>query len=103
MSDTADAVEAGGSFTIPEWCRRRRISVAFYYKMQKEGWGPRTMSAGGRQLISAEADDKWRREREAAAAAGIRRALPPSDSSDQLPPEARASRGTRHQRSSRPE
>ena len=65
-----------GSFTISEWCRRHRLSVSFYYKMKAEGWGPRTMSAGARELIAVAADEQWVREREAAGAAGIRRALP---------------------------
>jgi hypothetical protein len=34
------------------------------------------MAAGARETVSAEADAKWVREREAAAAAGIRRKLP---------------------------
>ena len=46
-----------GSFSIAEWCRHRRVSVSMYYKMKAEGWAPRTMSVGDRQLISAEADD----------------------------------------------
>jgi hypothetical protein len=66
----------GGSFTIREWCAFRRISVAMFYKMRQEGWAPKTMSVGGRKLISTEADDAWRREREAAAEAGVRRGLP---------------------------
>ena len=49
-----------GSFSIAEWCRHRRVSASMYYKMKAEGWAPRTMSVGDRQLISAEADDSGR-------------------------------------------
>ena len=35
--------------------------------MQREGWGPTTMKVGSRTLISHEAAEKWRREREVAA------------------------------------
>jgi hypothetical protein len=66
----------GGSFTIREWCAFRRMSHSMFYKMQREGWGPKTMSVGGRQYISTEADDTWRREREAATEAGFRRGIP---------------------------
>jgi hypothetical protein len=65
-----------GSFSIAEWCRHRRVSVSFFYKMRAEGWGPKTMAVGSRETISAEADAQWCRERETAAALGIRRALP---------------------------
>ena len=76
MNTEVSGRQAGGSFTIREWCTYRRVSVSFFYKMRAEGWGPDTMAAGARETISSEADAKWVREREAAAAAGIRRKLP---------------------------
>ena len=76
MNTEVSGRQAGGSFTIREWCTHRRVSVSFFYKMRAEGWGPDTMAAGARETISSEADAKWVREREAAAAAGIRRKLP---------------------------
>ena len=54
-----------GSFTIDEWCRYRRISRPKLYLLWKEGKGPRRLRAGARVTISREADDEWRREREA--------------------------------------
>ena len=70
----ADPISAlGGAFTIKEFCEAHRISQAFYYVMKNEGWGPAEMHAGHRVLISHEAAAEWRRLREAAAAAGIRR------------------------------
>jgi len=62
------------TFTIKEFCEAHKISQAFYYIMKNEGWGPREMHAGQRVLISNEAAAEWRRAREAAAAAGVRRA-----------------------------
>jgi hypothetical protein len=64
------------SETIPEFCESERISVSQYYVMKREGWGPDEMALGRHVAISPEAKRKWRREREAAAKAGIRRALP---------------------------
>jgi hypothetical protein len=62
------------AFTIKEFCESHKISQAFYYVMKSEGWGPAEMHAGQRVLISREAAAEWRRAREAAAAAGVRRA-----------------------------
>jgi hypothetical protein len=64
------------AFTIKEFCESHKISQAFYYVMKNEGWGPAEMHAGQRVLISQEAAAEWRRAREAAAAAGIRRIAP---------------------------
>jgi hypothetical protein len=64
------------AFTIREFCQAHKISEAFYYVMKREGWGPAEMHAGQRVLISHEAAAEWRRAREAAAAAGIRRIAP---------------------------
>ena len=62
-----------GASTVREFCEEHRLSVAFYYVMKAEGWGPREMRAGSRVLISREAAADWRRVREAAAAAGVKR------------------------------
>ena len=61
------------SMTIAEFCTSERISRALFYVMQQEGWGPRVMYLGASVRISPEAHRDWRREREAAAATGIRR------------------------------
>jgi hypothetical protein len=71
---TAAAIPTfGGAFTIAEFCKAHRISQAFYYVMRAEGWAPDEMHAGARTLISFESAARWRRDREAAAAAGVRR------------------------------
>jgi hypothetical protein len=55
------------AFTVPEFCEAHRISVAKYYEIKKEGWGPVEMEVGRRRLISYEAASVWRRERETTA------------------------------------
>lgn len=55
----------GGSFTINEWCQRRRISRSMFYKLDAQGKGPHTHNVGSSRRISAEADAAWVREREA--------------------------------------
>jgi hypothetical protein len=66
----ASAASAGDrdAYSIPEWCRRNGFSPSFFFKLQKKGLGPRVMRVGRRTLVSREANDEWRREREAASA-----------------------------------
>ena len=53
-------------FTISEFCRTHHICRATFYKMMRAGTGPRIMRIGRRVLITKEAVEAWRREREAA-------------------------------------
>jgi hypothetical protein len=46
-------------FTIKEFCDRFRIATSFYFKLQKQGKGPRTMRIGSKVLISAQAASDW--------------------------------------------
>ena len=57
------------SYTIQEWCDRRRISRAMFYVLDAKGLAPRSHYAGARRLISDEADAEWVQAREAEAAA----------------------------------
>ncbi len=41
-----------------------RISPAFFYKLLKNGLGPKTVKLGTKTLITAEAAAQWRRELE---------------------------------------
>jgi hypothetical protein len=58
--------------TISEFCRRHRISRAYYYLMKAEGCGPRELRPGPRGtgpiLITREAQAEWRRLRTAETA-----------------------------------
>jgi hypothetical protein len=52
------------AMSIYAFCVRHDISEDMYFKMQREGWGPRVMRVGARVLISLESAERWRRERE---------------------------------------
>jgi hypothetical protein len=56
------------AYSISEFCKSHRISESFYFKLKKQGRGPREMRVGDRVLISLEAAADWRREREEEAA-----------------------------------
>jgi hypothetical protein len=55
--------------TLPEFCRRHRFSLSFYYKLKAQGLTPDELRLGTRVLITREAQRRWRREREAASPA----------------------------------
>lgn len=57
------------AYTILEFCQRHGISRSAFYNACKAGQGPRLMRVGNRVMVSREAAEAWRREREAAAAA----------------------------------
>ena len=75
MVDQSENLANESSQTIDEFCTSERISRSQYYVMRAEGWGPAEMWIGAAVRISPEARRAWRREREAAAAAGVRRKL----------------------------
>lgn len=54
-----------GSYTIDEWCARHRTCRSNFYKLQREGNGPKTYRIGSVQRISEAADTEWVRDREA--------------------------------------
>jgi len=53
------------ALSIPEFCKAHSISEGFFYKLKKQGEGPREMKVGARTLISFESAAEWRRGREA--------------------------------------
>ena len=55
------------SFSINEWCARRKVSRSFYYEMKTRGEAPRSYKMGNRDRITAEADAEWIAAREAAS------------------------------------
>jgi hypothetical protein len=55
------------ALSIQQFCQAHSISEDFYYKLKRQGAGPREMRVGSRTLISIEAAAEWRRAREAAA------------------------------------
>jgi hypothetical protein len=52
------------AYTIDEFCQTHGISRRMFYKLRKQGCGPRLMQVGTRSLIGKEAAADWRRERE---------------------------------------
>lgn len=61
---TVDGAEVD-VMSIKQFCRRYGISEAFFYKLQRNGKGPRTIRLGQRTLITTDAAANWLREREA--------------------------------------
>jgi hypothetical protein len=55
-------------YTIPEWCKKRRISRGLFYSMLRNGSAPKTLKLNKRRTISPEADAEWQTQREAATA-----------------------------------
>ena len=52
------------ALSIPEFCEAHGISEGFFYKLKKQGEGPREMKVGARTLITLESAAEWRRARE---------------------------------------
>jgi hypothetical protein len=50
--------------SIARFCVRNDISEPMFFKMQKNGVGPRVTELGARKLITIEAERAWRRARE---------------------------------------
>jgi hypothetical protein len=61
------------AMSIREFCAQHGgISEDLFFKMRREGWGPTIMHVGSRTLISHEAAERWRREREIETPARVR-------------------------------
>lgn len=57
-------------YTVAEFCfDHGKISKVTFYKLVKEGRGPRLMKVGRRTLITAEAAADWRKRMEQESAA----------------------------------
>jgi hypothetical protein len=66
-SSTRDERPPPAAYSIREFCAAHRLSESMYFKLRNQGLGPDEMSVGSRRIISFEAAERWRREREAAA------------------------------------
>lgn len=60
MTQMMPAKQPPLAMTIAEFCKAFRISEGFFYKLRREGRGPREMRMGRRTLISMDAADEWR-------------------------------------------
>ena len=52
------------ALSILEFCVAHGINEGFFYKLKKQGEGPREMKVGARTLITFESAAEWRRARE---------------------------------------
>jgi excisionase family DNA binding protein len=50
--------------SVSEFCQQSGISRALFYKLVREGNGPRIMKVGRRTLISGQAAEEWQRAME---------------------------------------
>jgi hypothetical protein len=56
------------AYSVIEFCKSHGFSKPTFYKLVRNGEGPRLMRIGARTLISAEAAAEFRRQREGIAA-----------------------------------
>jgi predicted DNA-binding transcriptional regulator AlpA len=59
------------ALTIPQFCEAHGISAGMFFKLKRQGLGPREMKLGTRRLISLAAANEWCAERQVQAAAKI--------------------------------
>jgi excisionase family DNA binding protein len=57
--------------SVAEFCHQHGISRGTFYKLIKEGLGPKTAKIGRRTLISQEAAAAWRRRMEGEGQGGV--------------------------------
>ena len=50
-------------YSIRQFCAAHGISEDMFFKIQRQGFAPKTMRVGARTLISIEAAAEWRHER----------------------------------------
>lgn len=50
--------------TLKEFCARNRIARPTFYKLKANGQAPRTFRVGRKVLVTNEAAQDWRRDRE---------------------------------------
>jgi hypothetical protein len=65
----------GDAHTRLTFCQSNAISESTYFKLKRQGKGPREIELDGRIIITPEAEVDWRREREAETMAERRRKL----------------------------
>ncbi len=58
------------TYSVRDFCREHGISRGLFYRLLREGRGPRVIKAGRRTLISREAAEEWRRRMEGATQPG---------------------------------
>lgn len=61
------------AFSVAQFCEAHGFTKVLFYKLLKDGRGPRIMKVGNRTLISMEAAADWRREMESGAQVSARK------------------------------
>jgi hypothetical protein len=64
MPNTIIDTDDGQSLTIEQFCSDEQLSVPFYFKLRRQGKGPREIRLGRAVRITRQARRDWRRERE---------------------------------------
>ena len=59
------------TYSVAQFCAAHNITKVFFYKLLKQGNGPRIMKVGARTLVSIEAASEWRRKMEIETASAI--------------------------------
>lgn len=64
MSKDDQPAIAGPSHTVREFCKLEGISASFFYKLLRQGLGPRTYHLGKAHRITEQARRDWHRSLE---------------------------------------
>ena len=64
LGSPATVAQALACYSIRQFCAAHGISEDMFFKIQRQGFAPKTMRVGARTLISIEAAAEWRHERE---------------------------------------
>ena len=59
-----NATDHADAYSVGEFCARHRISQQLFYKLKPQGLMPVTFNVGTRVLISREAAEAWRRDKQ---------------------------------------
>lgn len=63
MTDSSVGVPQA-AYSVAQFCAAHGFTKVMFYKLMKQGLGPRVMKVGTRTLISMEAAAEWRRAME---------------------------------------
>jgi hypothetical protein len=64
QSELFSPLQSKSVYTVIDFCNQHRISRSLFYKLLRNGQGPRIMKVGKRTLITNEAAETWRRSNE---------------------------------------
>ena len=47
------------SYTVEEFCRMHKMCVSMFYKLRREGNGPKIMKINSKTLVSDKSNQEW--------------------------------------------